>query len=187
MEQQQPPKRGPGRPPKQGEVKRAFFQTRIRESLKQRLEEDAAKQGRSLSEEIELRLEGSYDRIESHFGGPAGLRLAVTLWANFNFAGGQWAQVQGHPEWTPAEWLADPRCFEKALETLVDSVWAQRPPPVTPEDFFRFCERLYNRRRGRELTQQENARVEAEAAAAKPSDEAGDQAEAGRRDDKSAA
>ena len=57
MEQQAPPKRGPGRPPKQTELKRAFFQSRMRESLKRRLEAAAAEEGRSLSEEIELRLE----------------------------------------------------------------------------------------------------------------------------------
>jgi AT hook motif len=55
MEQQ--PKRGRGRPPKQSEVKRTFFQTRMRESQRRRLEAAAAENGRSLSEEIELRLE----------------------------------------------------------------------------------------------------------------------------------
>lgn len=60
MEQQPPAKHRPGRPTQHGnEVKRAFFQTRIRESLKQRLMADAAKEGRSLSEEVELRLEES--------------------------------------------------------------------------------------------------------------------------------
>jgi len=50
-------KRPPGRPTQHGEVKRAFFQTRIRESLKRRLETEAAEEGRSLSEEVELKLE----------------------------------------------------------------------------------------------------------------------------------
>jgi hypothetical protein len=50
-----------GRPPKGGEGKRASFNTRIRDSLKQRLEAAAANAGRSLSEEIEFRLERSMD------------------------------------------------------------------------------------------------------------------------------
>jgi len=57
MEQQSQPKRGRGRPPKQTEIKRTFFQTRMRESQRRRLEAAAAENGRSLSEEIELRLE----------------------------------------------------------------------------------------------------------------------------------
>ena len=49
-----------GRPPKGGEGKRASFNTRIRDSLKQQLERAAAEAGRSLSEEIEFRLEQSF-------------------------------------------------------------------------------------------------------------------------------
>jgi hypothetical protein len=147
MEQQPPrPKRGPGRPPKQGEVKRDFFQTRIRGSLKQRLEEDAAKQGRSLSEEIELRLERSYARIEDQFGGAAGLRMAIMLWSGFAHAGNQAAHMQGHSDWTSAQWLADRRCFEQALTQLVRSVWEYHPEEVTHQDFYKFCEYLYHRR-----------------------------------------
>ena len=50
-----------GRPPKGGEGKRASFNTRIRDSLKRQLEQAAADAGRSLSEEIEFRLERSVD------------------------------------------------------------------------------------------------------------------------------
>jgi hypothetical protein len=53
-----PAKRGPGRPPKpEGEVKRAFYQARIREAVKAFLELEAKAAGRSLSEEIEVTLE----------------------------------------------------------------------------------------------------------------------------------
>jgi len=49
-----------GRPPKTlGEPKRAQFNTRLRPSLKEALDADAQANGRSLSEEIELRLEQS--------------------------------------------------------------------------------------------------------------------------------
>jgi Arc-like DNA binding domain len=55
-----------GRPPlKAGEAKRASFNTRLRNALKERLEESARAAGRSLSEEIESRLERSFDRTES--------------------------------------------------------------------------------------------------------------------------
>jgi Arc-like DNA binding domain len=55
-----------GRPPlKSGEAKRASFNTRLRNALKEHLEEAARSAGRSLSEEIEFRLERSFDRSES--------------------------------------------------------------------------------------------------------------------------
>lgn len=55
-----------GRPPlKAGEAKRASFNTRLRNALKERLEDSARSAGRSLSEEIESRLERSFDRTES--------------------------------------------------------------------------------------------------------------------------
>ena len=60
----QPARRG--RPPlKAGEAKRASFNTRLRNALKESLEESARVAGRSLSEEIESRLERSFDRTES--------------------------------------------------------------------------------------------------------------------------
>ena len=162
MEQQPPPKRGPGRPSQHGEVKRSYFQTRIRESLKQRLEADAAEQGRSLSEEIELRLEESYSLIENRFGGKQGVNLALMLFSTFNFAGGLEASVQGHPEWTMDQWMKHPRCFEEALHTLIVNVWNHRPPPVTDQDFYEFCQALFNWRR--RLTQYEPRETEREAA-----------------------
>jgi Arc-like DNA binding domain len=59
-----------GRPPlKSGEAKRASFNTRLRNALKEHLEESARAAGRSLSEEIESRLERSFDRTESLLGG----------------------------------------------------------------------------------------------------------------------
>jgi plasmid stability protein len=48
-----------GRPRKDGETKRSFFNTRLRDSLKLRLQSSAAQVGRSLSEEVERRLEKS--------------------------------------------------------------------------------------------------------------------------------
>jgi hypothetical protein len=50
-----------GRPPKAGVPKRGSFNTRIRDSVKARLEDAAREAGRSLSEEIETRLERSFD------------------------------------------------------------------------------------------------------------------------------
>jgi hypothetical protein len=161
MIEEPPVKRRPGRPPKQGELKRAPFQTRMRGSLRQRLEESATANGRSLSEEIEIRLEASYDSpIESLFGGRAGFTMANWLYASFKFAGDQLARIHDHPEWTPDQWLFDRGCFEGALMALVEAVWVRHPEPVTPEDYYNLLKRLYGRRLGRELTDQYNARAD---------------------------
>ncbi len=58
-----------GRPAlKLGSPKRSSFNTRLRTEIKQRLETEARTAGRSLSEEIEFRLERSFQQ-EADFGG----------------------------------------------------------------------------------------------------------------------
>lgn len=81
MQASPPAKRGPGRPPKPpGEAKRDFYQARIRGALKKRLEEEAALQGRSLSEEIEVRLEQSVSNADLRAEyGPAGAVAAAII------------------------------------------------------------------------------------------------------------
>ena len=59
----QPPRMGrPTRPPRPGE--RVTLGLRVTADLKRKLEKDALKNGRSLSQEAEIRLERSYDRDE---------------------------------------------------------------------------------------------------------------------------
>ena len=61
-----------GRPPLKGQPKRSSFNTRIRTELKERLESAAGDAGRSISEEIEFRLERSFredDARVQEFGG----------------------------------------------------------------------------------------------------------------------
>ena len=69
-----------GRPRmKPGQAKRASFNTRLRAPLKEHLAKEAAIAGRSLSEEIEHRLERSLDvmaHIEDAFGSEENYRLA---------------------------------------------------------------------------------------------------------------
>jgi hypothetical protein len=79
-----------------------------------------------LSEEIETRLSDSFDLVEAPFGGRIGLNTAIMLYANFRHAGDLRAHAN-HPDWTIADWLRDPDCFEHALGELVRSVWAQHP------------------------------------------------------------
>ena len=63
------PKKRIGRPPKAGVGKRGQFNTRLSNDLKQKLEAEAKDSGRSLSEEIETRLENSFRGWDAIAGG----------------------------------------------------------------------------------------------------------------------
>ena len=76
----QPKKRGPGRPARGPYTdKRKTLTTRITADMRQALEDAAAKADRSLSQEIELRLEQSF-RVGDLFGGGQNLAEAADVW-----------------------------------------------------------------------------------------------------------
>lgn len=98
-------------------AKRASFNTRLRPSLKRSLEEAASQEGRSLSEEIEFRLELSLD-AEGHlfealrlaFGRQvASLMLAIGLLVEEALPGGRAA---------PRALFSNPRVFGNAAESI---------------------------------------------------------------------
>jgi hypothetical protein len=106
MKDQAIPKRR-GRPPKDGEGKRTNFNTRLRNSLRIELERDASAAGRSLSEEIEVRLERSLSEAKT-WGGHLNMAAHHMLTAVvFTLAG----EVSGNPE----SWLYDLETFEAVL------------------------------------------------------------------------
>ncbi len=75
-----PKKRGPGRPARGPYTdKRKTLTTRITADMRQALEDAAAKADRSLSQEIELRLEQSF-RVGDLFGGGQHLAEAADVW-----------------------------------------------------------------------------------------------------------
>ena len=96
-----------GRPPKDGEGKRTNFNTRLRNSLRVQLEKDALAAGRSLSEEIEARLEHSLSEAKT-WGGHLNMAAHHALTAVvFTMA--------GVSRKTPESWLYDPKTFEAVL------------------------------------------------------------------------
>jgi hypothetical protein len=112
-----------GRPPKTlGEAKRAQFNTRLRPSLKAALDAAARANGRSVSEEVEARLEQSLT-LETFLGG----RDALIMAATFALAGQRAAEHEGHPEWGLAQWRQDPVCYETAILAVAKSLWLQHP------------------------------------------------------------
>jgi hypothetical protein len=130
-------RRGPGRPPKpEGEAKRAFYQARIREALKAELETSASAAGRSLSEEIEFRLERSLEREETmreagqrllhaRLGGPENAAYFLTL--------ASMPQSDGVGD----TWLYDRAKYDRMAERYVDFI--QRSAPPTNEEALNYC------------------------------------------------
>ena len=105
-----------GRPPLDPEkAKRASFNTRLRPALKFALEAAAKKEGRSLSEEIESRLERSLEEerqligaLEFVFGRQvAGLILAIGC-----------AMKEALPRRRRRDWLSDRKTFRRATDTI---------------------------------------------------------------------
>jgi hypothetical protein len=114
---------GRGRPPRTpGEAKRSQFNTRVRPSLKAALDAAAQTNRRSVSEEVEARLEQSL-LLETILGGRDALFMAAT----FALAGQHAAEHEGHPEWGLREWREDPACYETAILAVAEQLWRQHP------------------------------------------------------------
>jgi hypothetical protein len=118
-----------GRPPlSPGAPKRASFNTRLREALKGQLETAAEAAGRSLSEEIEFRLEQSF-QAEEALGGPRTRALFRSL-ANLTRL---WKANE------PDAWLDDIAGYDQishAWKITIDNY----APPITEQIKQRFEE-----------------------------------------------
>jgi len=118
-----------GRPPlTHGEAKRASFNTRLRSILKEQLETAARESGRSLSEEIELRLENSFrgELLEEIFG-PALAAILEMVGRGMRDTG----QVAGSRATGTVsggfEWVENPYAFDQAFQAAVVILEALRP------------------------------------------------------------
>jgi Arc-like DNA binding domain len=107
-------RRARGRPRVPDEArKRNNVTIRMRDELRSKIEQNATAQQRSISEEIETRLERSFAE-EDRFGGPAMVGIVNMLVGAFLSGGQRCAAASGHPEWTPADWLKDRDCYRAA-------------------------------------------------------------------------
>jgi len=120
-----------GRPPlKAGAAKRASFNTRLREAVKERLEKEASDAGRSLSEEIEFRLERSFERertlqelLEVRFG-PELARLLITIGRD---ATSEVARAGSSFKDIHSPWLDDPAAFNAAQRAIENALAIVNP------------------------------------------------------------
>jgi hypothetical protein len=105
----------------------------MRDELKSKIEQSAVAQQRSISEEIETRLEKSLT-AEDQFGGPEMLAIVNLLAGAFLRGGRLGARARQHPEWTPAEWLADPFCYRAAAYAVADALSLPMPTSASMSD-----------------------------------------------------
>jgi len=114
-----------GRPPKTaGEAKRAQFNTRLRPRLKLALETAAQENRRSVSEEVEFRLEWSFAEME-RLGGPT---VFSTFLAMVDIAKSQAA-------YRDVDWMRDRATFDIVLEEW-SGLWTRlfRPAEKSVKD-----------------------------------------------------
>jgi hypothetical protein len=103
-----------------GEAKRASFNTRLRNDTKERLEKEARKAGRSLSEEIEYRLERSIQVQDAQcevFGGKLPLILMRALAAY----GAATSATRGK------DYLSDKSVFDEVFAQWFAALYTLRP------------------------------------------------------------
>jgi hypothetical protein len=99
---------------------------RSRRNLRKKLQEAAAANGRSVSEEIEWRLDRSFDHDEI-FGGAEIRDIALTIAARFRDGGNLTASLSDKPRRSVATWIKDPHCFRGAFVAVLDGLLQRFP------------------------------------------------------------
>ena len=132
-------KRGRGRPPKPAESrKRNNVTLRVRDETKALLERDAAQHQRSLSEEIEARIEQGFT-LEKALGG----RVVFRMVAAFAHNGQQQADALG----LNGDWIGDESCYQAALIAVVRALWKEYPGDRSPDQLERVLKAILDRER----------------------------------------
>jgi hypothetical protein len=128
-----------------GGGKRHPLNMRTTKETRERLEAAASANGRSLAQEVEVRLERSFAE-ESSFGGPEMQRLAFLMIAAFATAGQ--LSADGKPDW-----LHDRDCYRSGLIGVLDALLIEMPG-AAPEDVDLVIESLKGRMMTRLIREQ---------------------------------
>jgi hypothetical protein len=99
------------------EKRRYALNTHTKPQLRRQLEEVARTNGRSLTSEVEHRLEQSVTHDDA-FGGPELRRVAYAMAAAFSLAG----LHSAGPDVPPKDWLRDPSACIAAISAVVDTL-----------------------------------------------------------------
>jgi len=113
--------------------KRVALGLKVTAEIKERIDRDARKSGRTQSQQAELMIERAYE-LEDRFGGPAMLPIINMLIGAFLNGGQRGAAASGHPEWTPAEWLNDQNCYRTAAYAVGQTLGLPLPTSAQMSD-----------------------------------------------------
>jgi hypothetical protein len=106
--------------------KRFPLNMRTTESVRDKLAKAAVDSGRSLAQEVEVRLERSFND-ELALGGPEMRMLSMSLISSFYLRGTEAARNNGHPEWTVKEWMANSYCYSAAFVAAIETLMKNHP------------------------------------------------------------
>ncbi len=134
-----------GRPAKHPtEGKRIPLGLRVTAQIKQRLDDAAAKNGRSQSQEAELRLERSFERqdllpetLALAFGQEAGGLLMAAGMVMTTVGSDAGRDLSRKTRTEPRNWIDDPYAFDQALRAMIDMLDRARPPGDPATDAIR--------------------------------------------------
>jgi hypothetical protein len=115
-------------------AKRPQFNARVRPATRDQIERAAQENHRSISEEVEARIERSF-LLDQVLGGKYPLMMASA----FTLAGQHAGAFKGL---AGDAWQSDPECYSAALLAVVKEFWRQAPSKVEWEDCKEWCERL---------------------------------------------
>lgn len=123
----QPAKKRRGRPALPEAQRRSRnFTFRSRSNLREKLQKAAEQNDRSISEEIEARLQRSFDHDEI-FGGAEIRDIALTAAAKFRDGGIFAAKLSDKPLRSTSAWMKDPVCFRSALISALEGLIQYQP------------------------------------------------------------
>ena len=133
-------KRRPGRKPQRAnQGQRASLGLKVTPDIKNRLDDAAKLNGRTQSQEAEVRIEKSFT-IEQLFDGLDGIKLAWTLFSAFRDG----VDIS-YSDCAPKDWLKDAECLKAGLISLVLRLWLQHPNWNDPAQFDEVLEHLHGR------------------------------------------
>jgi hypothetical protein len=137
---------------KKAEAARApkvFLGVKLAPGLKRRVERTAKQSTRSLSAEVEARLEQSL-REQEFLGGPRVVQILDTVALAFAHAGQRWALVEGRK----GDWISDPDCYAAGMHAAIDALLFSHPD-AKPERLLAEIEALKGRTAAHFLKQEQ--------------------------------
>jgi hypothetical protein len=123
--------------------KRVALGLKVTAEIKQRIDEEARKTGRTQSQQAELIIEralANEEFLNRLLGDDQSIRTMAVLMVGALQRGGQLgANARGHPEWTSREWLTDPFALVVAGYSVMQALGIAEPhredlPPKPTSD-----------------------------------------------------